>query len=335
MKSFKVEKWVKYYNLAIVISAIILIILAMATWRYNQDTTTVLGLIASPFRLIGNGLRTLSLSGSLGNIVSWVIYFLLGAIPLMIAYVLNKNGKKTSSVFLMMIIAIFTYLLIYANINPGILTSFQSSYLPNSSGQVEVVLIILAMVFYYLLFSFFIVLMLDSVETKAIISNLSFLFIFIIAITMIGIFYLGFHELISGFTLSPNYGNVIYATRPSGDNFLSLVKFTVVFVPGLFFIRTGKAALVLMSQLNRDFHTMENALLAKEVGDYAKKTVVAYITATLIFVFIQLILAPILTDVAVVLSLPVLELFLSFSMVLLSRFLIDSSELKKENESFI
>lgn len=335
MKSNKMKKWLKYYDIGIVIFAIMLIVLAMVSWRYNQESSTLIGLIASPFRLIGNGLRNLSLSGALGNIISWMLFILLGAIPLISSYLLNRSGKKASSIALMFIIGIFTYLLLYVNINPGILTSFQSPFLPSSSGQVEVVLMILAMVFYYLVFSFFIVIMLDSVETKAVISNLSFLFMFVIGLTMVGIFYLGFHELISRFSISSDYGNVIYASRASGDNFLSLVKFTTVLIPGLFFIRTGKAALVLMNQLNQEFHTFENALLAKEVGDYAKKTVIAYLVATLTFVFFQLIMAPILTNVAVVLSLPILELFLSFSMLLLSRFLIDSSELKKENEMFI
>lgn len=336
MKKSKMEKWIKYYDMGIGIFAIILIGLAIVSWRYNQESSSLIGLmIASPFRLMGNGLRNLSLSGTLGNILSWGLFILLGAIPLIAAFVLNRKGKKASTIALMFIIGIFTYLLLYVNINPGILTSFQSPYLPSSQGQVEVVLMILTMVFYYLVFSFFIVIMLDSVETKAIISNLSILFMFAISITLIGIFYLGFHEMISGFSLSSDYGNVLYASRPSGDIFLSFMKFIAVLIPGLLFVRTGKAALVLMNQLNQELHTFENALQAKQVGDYAKTTVMAYLVATLIFVFFQMIMAPTLSNVAVVLSLPILELFLSFIMLLLSRFLIDSSDLKKENEMFI
>lgn len=335
MNHKKIDQWVKHYNVLIFISALALMIFAIVTWRFNQDASNLLELMAFPFSLIGTGLRNLSLTGGIGNIVSWLLFVLLGAGPLFLSYLLKKNKRKTSSVVLLFILGIFIYMLIYVNINPGVLSVFQPSTTPSSAGQVEIMLIILAMVFYYLLFSFFIMVMLESIETKAVISNLARLFVFVVGLTLIGIFYLRFHELLSGFKISTEFDNLIYGTRPVGDNFLAVLKFISAVIPGLYFLRTGKAALKLLSHLMDDFHTFENALMAKKVGDYAKDTVIAYVVSTLIFVFFQLIMAPTLSNVDVVLSLPILELFLSFSMLLLSRFFLDSSELKKENESFI
>ena len=128
---------------------------------------------------------------------------------------------------------------------------------------------------------------------------------------------------------------MIYATQPAGDNFMAILKFIMVLIPGLYFLRTGKSALALLVQLTQETHTFESALMAKQVGDYAKKTVMAYLISTLIFVFFQLIMSPTLTNVNVILSLPILELFLSFFMLLLSRLFLESSELKKENDMFI
>ena len=54
MKKSKMEKWIKYYDMGIGIFAIILIGLAIVSWRYNQESSSLIGLmIASPFRLMG------------------------------------------------------------------------------------------------------------------------------------------------------------------------------------------------------------------------------------------------------------------------------------------
>ena len=148
MKNHKLVKWVKNYDLGVITTAILLMILALVSWNLHKESNSILELMAFPFSLIGTSLRNLSLSGFLGNVISWIIFSLLGVIPLIISYVLREKGKKTFSIGLMFIIGLFSYGLIYANINPGVLTSMQPSSAPASSGQVEVALIILAMIFY-------------------------------------------------------------------------------------------------------------------------------------------------------------------------------------------
>lgn len=335
MKNEKLAKWVKNYDIGIIISAVALMMFALISWNLHKESNSLLELLAFPFSLLGLGLRTLSLTGSFGNILSWILFALLGSIPLLFSFILHKNEKKTSSIGLMFILGLFTYGLIYVNINPGILSAMQPSTAPASSGQVQIMLIILAMIFYYLVFSFLITLTLQSVETKEVISNLALLLLLVVGFTLISIFYLSFHELISSFRKSTEIDSFIYGAKPAGDIFISMLKFVGVLIPGIFFFKTGKAVLQLLTQLKQEIHTLENAVKAKEVGDYAKKTVMAYLISTLIFVFFQLIMSPVLTDVNVVLSLPLLELFISFFMLLLSRLFLESSALKKEIDQFI
>ena len=80
-------------------------------------------LIAFPFEQIGAGLRVLSLSGAVGNVVAIILYMLLGLIPAGIWGFLHWRKKSESLDFMLLVISALLFVTLYYMINPGLLST--------------------------------------------------------------------------------------------------------------------------------------------------------------------------------------------------------------------
>ena len=78
-------------------------------------------LIAFPFEQIGAGLRVLSLSGAVGNVVAILLYMLLGLIPAGIWGFLHWRKKSEPLDFMLLAISALLFVILYYMINPGLL----------------------------------------------------------------------------------------------------------------------------------------------------------------------------------------------------------------------
>ena len=80
-------------------------------------------LIAFPFEQIGAGLRVLSLSGAVGNVVAIILYMLLGIIPAGIWGFLHWRKKSEPLDFMLLVISALLFVTLYYMINPGLLST--------------------------------------------------------------------------------------------------------------------------------------------------------------------------------------------------------------------
>ena len=80
-------------------------------------------LIAFPFEQIGAGLRVLSLSGAVGNVVAIILYMLLGLIPAGIWGFLHWRKKSESLDIMLLVISALLFVTLYYMINPGLLST--------------------------------------------------------------------------------------------------------------------------------------------------------------------------------------------------------------------
>ena len=76
-------------------------------------------LIAFPFEQIGAGLRVLSLSGAVGNVVAIILYMLLGLIPAGIWGFLHWRKKSEPLDIMLLVISALLFVTLYYMINPG------------------------------------------------------------------------------------------------------------------------------------------------------------------------------------------------------------------------
>lgn len=80
-------------------------------------------LIAFPFEQIGAGLRVLSLSGAVGNVVAIILYMLLGLIPAGIWGFLHWRKKSEPLDIMLLVISALLFVTLYYMINPGLLST--------------------------------------------------------------------------------------------------------------------------------------------------------------------------------------------------------------------
>ena len=80
-------------------------------------------LIAFPFEQIGAGLRAMSLSGTVGNVIAIILYILLGLIPAGIWGFLHWRKKSEPLDFMLLVISVLLFVTLYYMVNPGFLSS--------------------------------------------------------------------------------------------------------------------------------------------------------------------------------------------------------------------
>ena len=81
----------------------------------------VMGLLAVPFVTAGWGLRTLSLSGGVGNVVSIILYALICAVPLFFWWRSKRRREDWLLVLLSGVLAVVLYYMVNPNLRQGIM----------------------------------------------------------------------------------------------------------------------------------------------------------------------------------------------------------------------
>lgn len=76
-------------------------------------------LMAFPFEQIGKGLRELSLSGSSGNIIAVILYFLISLIPVLVLISRYRKMVVKSEDFLLAVLSGVLFIAIYYMVNPS------------------------------------------------------------------------------------------------------------------------------------------------------------------------------------------------------------------------
>ena len=115
------------------IGLILICILSLSGAVYvslNASNVSSLYLFLLPLILIGDGLRALSLSSTIGNIAAIILYVILSLLPLSLALIHKFKGKKLlKSDSLLVLISASTFAVLYLFIHPQIIPSLFNSYI--------------------------------------------------------------------------------------------------------------------------------------------------------------------------------------------------------------
>lgn len=77
-------------------------------------------IVTFPLEQIGWGLRQLSLSGTVGNVLAVIIYLVIGCIPAEIYLLLKKRGNSCKEDVLLLPISAALFVVLYFMVNPGL-----------------------------------------------------------------------------------------------------------------------------------------------------------------------------------------------------------------------
>lgn len=288
--------------------------------------------MAFPFEQIGLGLRLLSLSGTVGNIVAIVLYIAICLLPAVLIFFLRKMRKLHIEDGLIALLSIVLFAVIYLMINPG--------YIANLTRGAEGLPIGKAMLggtVYSILCGYVVlrVLRLFCIgSTDKLIRYMSRM------LGVLGVFfvYLIFGACLDGLFESVqtlragNTGNVQLLTA---SYFFLILQYVVDAMPYAWNIVIVFSALGLLYEMLTDRFSIETVTSARNMSRLCVSALVVTVLSNIGFNLLQLLFARSLMVMQGSLQIPVLAIAFVLLALLLTRLVMENKQLKDDNDLFI
>ena len=283
-----------------------------------------LKLLTFPFTLLGNALRTLSLSGTAGNIAAIALYLLLAALPLLLK--IKKKWKKEDWL-LPVTSAVLLYSLYYF-INPGL----RPVVLNNSVGSLS-----LAFMVYSLLIFWGIIKLLQNCDTKDghyIYRVLTVLIYACIAVVLLAGPVLGFFDF-RATVAAVKKGNTSFGINLTPTicflflSYLAQVLAAVLDAALLFF------GVKFLRELEQDPYSEAGFTAAQKLKTLCRRFLFLTIGSRLFVNLAQILFSKQLYKVDTAFTLPLGSIALTVGLYVLVTLLYQGKQLKEDNELFI
>lgn len=300
-----------------------------------------------PFEPIGNGLRALSLSGSIGNIVAICLYIIFCSSPIIYYFFIRKCKKHTAKDELLWIISLCLFGGLYLYINPGMINEISGlSQLTKASLPVVGCSIWSIIIFYVLLC------ILHGAEKKEASSLLSIIYNIILAIVVVTIFGLGVqvYSLATEITsvasansdpfFEPLYDGITDEFMGYDFNFNTTYIWLITecllgCIPSIMLLRILFIARNIVKKLQVDSFDETAIDKLRKLSQSCNHVVIAIGLLTVVQNFAQLLLVKYLPSTNYEVVFPIYTLLFVFIIMLLARKFSENRDLKLDNDSFI
>lgn len=286
--------------------------LALGLWEGGEARL----LLEFPFRPIADLLRKLSLSGGVGNVLAWMLFFALSLWPL-VWLAARARAKRLGPEDILLPLLCGTLLTaFYQMINPGEL-------LPMFGSMAALGRPLLAMAVWTTLCCYLTLRLLRGAancQPKALTRWISGLTWAVAALLVGGLF-----------------GKDVPACVESwrSGNFFAIITLLAAAVPTVFSVRTTRAAGGLLEALTHGQYSGQAVDAAERLSEVCKTALTVTAVTQLFYNLLQVLAASAIGDVNVKLSLPVPELAFLLAVLLLSRLLAYGRQLQEDNDLFI
>ncbi len=308
------------YFLSFVITSAIVLLLVTASLLGISDVFTLLAL---PFTFLGDGLRALSLSGDIGNVIAIITYALVSLSPLLL---LIHRKLKNKDILIFVCTGLMFYVLYYM-INPAL----RPEILCNEIGN-----FIMAGTVYSVLLCWLILNVIDSLketDTNIVYDMLRiFLFICIAGFTAGIIFCIGDY-------ISSLYRINIVNTNPNlsliPTYIFAFITSAITILEYLIDIRLLYLSSGLLRELRADAYSKSCYNSSKKLSHWCNRGIIILIVTTTTLNIGQILFAPFLYNIDFNLHLPVFSLILSFALMAITRILYQGKTIKEDNDLFV
>lgn len=295
----------------------------LAVCLLSDSTGNILTVAALPFVLVGNGLRALSLSGSVGNAVAIMIYGVICLSPLL---PLVRRRDYAEDWLLVLTSAALFYVL-YLMINPGRMLSSLGGDMGRVIYSGTVCSIVISWGCLKLLRA-------AGKQTLDVYKSLRVLLMCCAVLWIVAGFGAGFGECMATIA-SVREGN----TMP-GQNLLPTYLFAVLSFAVQAMEYSLDAVLLLwgvnlLQELEADAYSQQCCAVAERLGKRCKYYLTAIILSNLALNLGQICFASRLYNIDTTVRIPVFSMALLFGAMALSRLLSQGRELKEENDLYI
>lgn len=315
----------------LVLEALFCIVMAFMRSALAENATSIM---AFPFGQIATLLRSLSLSGSVGNIAAIILYVALSLIPLLVLLILRRrqHGIHPED-WLLLVLSVLHFVIMYYMINPGLLTMgrFSTSHASAYSGA------LLANIFYSVLIGYVVLRVLRSFSTadtgkaqkylKWLLGIGNMLFVY-------SIFGAYFMTLLSSFDAIRSIG--VGFEQNAGINYLFMVLTYVANVlPYAFDIAVVFAAMTLLDELDTDRYSELSVQAADRLAQLCKLSLIVIALSNVAYSLFLLCFMQSLTSIYSSVQIPILSIALVLAALLLAQYIRENKKLKDDNDMFI
>ena len=315
--------------LVLLIEAILCVIAALA---FSPPGGSVYLVIAQfPFAQIGSLLRSLSLSGSFGNVIAVILYIAICAVPLGFAALHLKKHTFKAEDWLLVIMSGFGFYMMYMMINSAYLGNIPC-YLTEDFGRA-----VLGGAFYSILIGYLVLRMMrraDGTGTDSLLKAFRVLLAVIAVVLVFSISYIGISDV--GTKLAAiQSGNTDPAVSLSTTNFFVILRYALTQLPPFMELVILLLAIRLCDHLRTDRYGEGAINAAKKLASFAKKTVAVILLCCMALNLAQIIFAGSLVSADFLTTLPLDSIVIAIAALLLARFFVASRELKRDNQMII
>ena len=288
--------------------------------------------MAFPFEQIGMGLRSLSLSGGLGNAAAIVIYFAASLMPVAAALILRKKRKLRAEDGLLALLSAALFAVLYIMINPGLINAWTGGIAAQSVGKA-----VLGGMVYSVLCGYFVLRVLRLFScgaTEKLVRYMSVMLSLLAVLFVYFIFGACFSGLLDSMAAlrAGNLGN----ERLLGASYIFLVlQFAVNALPHAFNALVVFAGLRLLHEMRADRYSAETVAAAGKISGLCAAALVATVLANIGFNILQLLFAKLIVVINGSVQIPVFSITFALAALLLTRLVTENKRLKDENDMFI
>lgn len=305
----------------IVLFIYIIVLFLLAIFYGKNSYEPLLSIVASPFSLIGDLLRYLSLESSALNILSIILFIIISLIPMcFLLYLVLKKKIKTVDIIFLALLSASLFITIYYYINPFLLKEMFENFKWISNETIDFILLSgLSNLFYLILFLY---IGIKVITSKTLLNNKSFLkFIdFITCLLLFVIFYYVPSKLLkefnSEFSFLENLKTILYSL----DSIITLSLY-------IYSLHIFKNICISSS----DFE-IELINETKKLNRLSKIIIIYLISSLLFFNIYQIVFGKHLQNLNFELSFPLSEILIFFLTIFLTNSFIKSNKLQEENQ---
>ena len=293
------------------------------------------GIAAFPFEQAGWGLRKLSLSGEAGNAAAVILYGIFSLIPALVWLFLKKQRRELRVDLVLPGLSVLLFIVNYYMINPSLLPS----RVPGTGKWV------LGCTFYSVLFGYLVIRTLEVYREvdagklqrglKGLLWFLNMVFVYAICRQCLE------DTLLAAGNLRGTYGGMLMegfvsGGEPTGAAYLFLVlRYIVNILPYVFDMGIVFLGGYVLDALNRDRYSDESIALVKRLAGFCQRALAITVMANAVFNLLQCLFSGSLSDISIVIRLPVLSIIFVLAVLLFSRYLCAEQKLKQEHDLII
>lgn len=308
----------KENKLWLAVTAVLALVLAFVPGVGNS----LFGLLALPFTALGWVLRTLSLSGSVGNMAAIGLYVLICAVPLVFWW---RSRRRTEDWLLVLLAGILAVVLYYM-INPNL----RHSQMQNAVGDA-----VYAAAVWSTLITWGVLKLLytGAWDLERNVYQALRIFLLLCAVScLIECFGTGTARLLNLLKMNPD-------TWPGYSRGLTVLFIGLCYLAAA--VEKGLSALVLyrgaklLEELERDPFGEGCVMAANGVSKTCRDALAIICLTCLVLTVAQVLMAPLLQNISVALTVPVLGMAVCFVMLAVTKLLVRGKALKDESDLFV